>query len=90
MAKRKESWPSRHFSLGNPAGPGQGDVPALLRRVADSIAERGPVQVQDLLLHMEFNEHGYWPSITVYFSPPDAPDVGRKTASRAAVRRLDT
>jgi hypothetical protein len=35
-----ERWSMFHFSQSNPAGPGQGDVAALLRRVADSIVNR--------------------------------------------------
>jgi hypothetical protein len=64
------SWPVRHFSQANPKGQGQGDVPALLRRVADSIEELGPVQVHDLVLHEEITADGPWVSLTVYFDPP--------------------
>ncbi|HEY8478339.1 MAG TPA: hypothetical protein VIL71_00795 [Spirillospora sp.] len=70
-----ESWSVRHFSQANPAGPGQGDVPALLRRVADSIEELGSVEVMDLVLHQEVNEHGPWASVTVYFHPADDPSA---------------
>ena len=41
-------WTIHHFSQSNPAGPGQGDVAALLRRVADTVESLGDVQVQDL------------------------------------------
>ena len=64
-----DSWPIRHFSQANPKGPGQGDVPALLRRVADSLEKLGPVEVQDLILHQEITADGPWPSLTVYFHP---------------------
>jgi len=37
MGYMTKSWMIRHFSQANQKGPGQGDVPALLRRVADSI-----------------------------------------------------
>jgi hypothetical protein len=37
-----------HFSQSNPTGDGQGDVPALLRRVADSIEALGDAQVEDI------------------------------------------
>jgi hypothetical protein len=63
------SWPVRHFSQANPKGEGQGDVPALLRRVADSIEELGPVEVQDIILHEEITADGPWVSLTVYFHP---------------------
>jgi len=61
------AWTAEHFSLANPRGDGQGDVPLLLRRVADALEERGAVEIQDLVLHTEVNEFGGWPSITVYF-----------------------
>ena len=70
------AWSAEYFSLANPRGPGQGDVPLLLRRVADAIGEYGPVEVQDLILHDDVNEFGTWPSITIYFhqtEPPAAP-----------------
>lgn len=43
-----DDWTINHFSQSNPTGIGQGDVPALLRRVADSIEELGDVQVEDI------------------------------------------
>ncbi|KTR50867.1 hypothetical protein NS359_13015 [Curtobacterium oceanosedimentum] len=42
------TWTINHFSQSNPAGKGQGDVAALLRRVAQSIDDLGDVSVQDL------------------------------------------
>ena len=63
-----ESWTIRHFSQSNPSGTGQGDVPALLRRVAASVEALGPVEVQDIAFHSESDDDGYvWPSMTVYF-----------------------
>jgi hypothetical protein len=62
-----ESWTVEHFSQANPRGGDQGDVPALLRRVADSIEGLGPLDVQDLVLHTEVTEDGDWHSVTVYF-----------------------
>jgi hypothetical protein len=61
------SWTAEHFSLANPLGQGQGDVPLLLRRVAEVIEAFGEVEIQDLLLHTEVNEFGNWHSVTVYF-----------------------
>ena len=61
------SWAVRHFSQSNPAGPEQGNVAALLRRVAESLDELGDVDVMDLILHNEVTEDGDWPSLTVYF-----------------------
>jgi hypothetical protein len=65
------SWTARYFSQANPKGPDQGDVPALLRRVADSIEELGPVDVQDVVFGTEVTEDGPWHSLTVYFHPAD-------------------
>jgi hypothetical protein len=56
-----------HFSLANPKGQGQGNVPLLLRRVADVIENFRTTEIQDLILRTEVNEFGNWPSITVYF-----------------------
>lgn len=67
-----ERWSIFHFSQSNPAGPGQSDVPALLRRVADSVEALGEVTVQDIVFHDEVTEDGTWPSMTVYFG--DEPD----------------
>ena len=66
----RASWTVEHFSQANPAGKDQGDVPALLRRVADSINALGEVEVQDLVMHTEVTENGDWPSLTVYFHRP--------------------
>lgn len=66
-----ESWSIRHFSQANPEGPEHGDVPRLLRLVADSIEELGEVEVQDVTFHTEINEDGPWHSMTVYFHRPD-------------------
>lgn len=63
-----------HFSQSNPSGPTQGDVAALLRRVAESITELGEVDVQDVVFHAELDDEGdAWPSVTVYFYPPEKP-----------------
>jgi hypothetical protein len=43
-----DDWTINHFSQSNPTGSGQGDVPALLRRVADSIDELGDGKVEDI------------------------------------------
>lgn len=53
--------------MSNPKGPGQGEVPALLRRVAGGIEELGNVEVHDMFMHNETTEDGDWPSLTVYF-----------------------
>jgi len=63
-------WSAEHFSQANPEGPDQADVPALLRRVADTLEGYGESRVQDLVLHNHVNDHGTSPSITVYFHRP--------------------
>ncbi|MBQ1025647.1 hypothetical protein [Micromonospora sp. C95] len=71
MPPQPQSWTIRHFSQANPEGPGQGSVPALLRRIADSI-EQWPagIEVQDVVLHSEVTADGDWWSATVYFHEP--------------------
>lgn len=57
-----------HFSQSNPQGTGQDNVPALLRRVADTIDELGDVDISNLILHPAITSDGEeWPSITVYY-----------------------
>ncbi|HEY1778304.1 MAG TPA: hypothetical protein VGG41_19265 [Solirubrobacteraceae bacterium] len=67
MAGIDPSWTINRFSQANPEGPGQDDVPALLRRVADSLEGLGPVRVQDLVFHTEVTADGSWHSVTVYY-----------------------
>ena len=61
------AWTSRHFSQANPKGPGQGDVPALLRRVARTIEDLGDIDVLDIIMHTEVTEDGDRHNLTVYF-----------------------
>jgi hypothetical protein len=63
-------WDIHHFSLANPKGHGQDDVPALLRRLAEAVDELGPVEVQDITFDTEVTEDGPWHSMTVYFHKP--------------------
>ena len=42
-------------------------MPALLRRLADSIEALGLVEVQDVVIQSEMTEFGSWRSGTVYF-----------------------
>ncbi len=70
----RDHWSVYHFSQANPAGPGQSDVSALLRRVADSIDARGDIEVQDLVMHTEVTADGDWHSITVYYHRATAGD----------------
>jgi hypothetical protein len=66
-----DKWTAFHFSQSNPAGDGQGDVPALLRRVADTLADKGDAEVLDVVFHNDVTAEGDWPSITVYYSRPE-------------------
>lgn len=66
-----ESWPIRHFSQGNPEGTEQGNVPVLLRRIADSIEALGPIEIQDITFATEITADDPWHSMTVYFYDPD-------------------
>jgi predicted nuclease with RNAse H fold len=65
-----EPWTVEHFSQANPKGPGQADVPALLRRVANSIEDLDHVEIQDLILHTETTAEGPWHNLTVYYTRP--------------------
>ncbi|MFE2183051.1 hypothetical protein [Streptomyces sp. NPDC059455] len=71
MAEAPQHWTVRHFSQANPFGPGCDSVPALLRRLADSIEALGPVEIQDVVIESEMTEHGPWQSGTVYFHLPE-------------------
>lgn len=63
-----QSWMVEHFAQANPEGEEQGNVPALLRRVADSIEQLGVVDVQDVVFHGELDEEAEdRPTMTVYF-----------------------
>jgi hypothetical protein len=71
MSETPPHWTVRHFSQANPTGPGCDSVPALLRRLADSIEASGPVEVQHLVIESELTEHGPCWSGTVYFHPAE-------------------
>lgn len=60
-----------HVSQSNPRGPSQQDVPALLRRMADTIEKLRPAKVHDVTLATEMTEDGPWPHLTVYFHPSE-------------------
>ena len=60
----------RHFSLANPQGPSQSDLPKLLRRLATEISKLQPAtMILDLTIEQEITEDGPWFSATVYYSP---------------------
>jgi len=58
-----------HFAQANPQGSHKDDVPALLRRVADTIESLGEVRVQDITFHTELDQEAaeWWPSLIVYY-----------------------
>ena len=56
-----------HFSQANPKGLGQGDVSALLRRVADSIDALGDIDVQDITFSTEVTAEEDDLHMTVYY-----------------------
>jgi len=62
-----DNWTIFHFSQSNPDGPGQGDVPALLRRVADSIEALGEVMVEDITFSTDPTADERDLSMTVYY-----------------------
>jgi hypothetical protein len=67
MPSEDHAWTIDHFSQSNPAGAGQGSVPALLRRVADSIDALGDVEVQDIAFHSQPTADEDDLTMTVYF-----------------------
>jgi hypothetical protein len=69
-------WTIRHFSQSNPMGAGQDNVPALLRRVAQTVEGLGPVDVIDVTFHTEITGEGGRHSMTVYYHFTDAQPEG--------------
>lgn len=60
----------RHFSLCNPQGRTQGDLPKLLRRLATQIANLGPnTMILDVTIAQEITADGPWFTATVYYAP---------------------
>lgn len=77
-----------HFAQSNPTGPGQGYVPALLRRVADSIEALGDVDVQDVTFSSQVTAGEDDLTMTVYYHRSgrrgrDAAPPGQSTYRRA-------
>ena len=62
-----DTWTIAHFSQSNPRGKGQGNVAALLRRVADTLDDLGDVSVQDITFcsHATADEDDL--TMTVYY-----------------------
>ncbi len=67
MTDPRDPWRSFRFSHSNPEGPGQGDVAALLRRVADAVENLGDVQVHDITFASEVTGGEDDLTMTVYY-----------------------
>lgn len=84
VADDESSWVVRHFSQANPKGPDQGDVAAVLRRVAESVEELGDVDVVDPIRHNEVTDDGDWPSLSVCFHDVATADPAGRGAGPGA------
>lgn len=63
-----EPWQCRHIRLSNPAGPGQADVPRLLRAVADLLERIGDdIDVLDLGFREDKHRDGPWTAMNIYY-----------------------
>lgn len=62
-------WEVKHFSQSNPAGPGQGNVAALLRRVADTLDTLGSIEVADVTFQSIPTADEDDLTMTVYYTP---------------------
>jgi hypothetical protein len=71
MAAPPDHWTAGSFSVANPKGRRQGDLPRLLRGVAQELDALGDAEVHDLVLHTETTSRGPWYSVTVYYSAPE-------------------
>jgi hypothetical protein len=71
VADARDRWSTFHFSQSNPAGPRQDSVPALLRRVADSVERLGEIDVLDITFHTTPTVAGPDLTMTVYYDRPD-------------------
>ena len=73
MAGPPEHWIAHHFSLANPKGRRQGDLPRLLRDVAEEVEALDDAEIYDLVLHTDSTARGPWYSVTVYYARPEDP-----------------
>ena len=73
-SQAEAGWPVLHFAQANPTGEGQGNVAALLRRVADTLEGLGDVDILDIV----FTVTASWPedevSARVYYCVRDVED----------------
>lgn len=69
MMADRIGYQTQQFSLNNPKGEGQEDVPTLLRRLAATLEEMGDIEIRDLVFHPDTDDEGdSWPFMTVYFT----------------------
>ena len=67
MTDPRDLYTTFHFSQSNPTGAGQGDVAALLRRVATTLDELGDIQVSDITFSSEVTGEEDDLTMTVYY-----------------------
>ena len=78
--KRSKAW---YFSLSNPLGPQQADVPDLLRRLADNLESQRPIEVLGLTFSIDLDpEANDWPKFTVYYLPLSATEITSAVPAR--------
>jgi hypothetical protein len=63
----RDKWSAFHLSLSNPSGPDQGDVPTLLRSLADHLERLGDVQVADIAFQSQPTDEEDDLRFTVYY-----------------------
>jgi hypothetical protein len=64
----EDDWTVFTLSLGNPLGPDQGKVPALLRSLADTIEAKGAIEVLDITFSHAQTVMGDDLTMTVYYA----------------------
>jgi hypothetical protein len=67
MSHIEDSWTVSHFTQSNPEGEGQGDLPALLRRVAGTIEGLGEIDILDVVFHNAVTADEDLITLTVYY-----------------------
>jgi hypothetical protein len=73
MTDARDLYMTYHFAQSNPVGVGSTDVPALMRRVAQSIENHGDIDVQDIVFSYGLIDGEFDPSFTVYYTRRDEP-----------------
>lgn len=63
----RDKWSTYRFALSNRSGPEQGDVPSLLRSLADHLEQLGDVQVADITFESKPTHGEDELSFTVYY-----------------------